>query len=145
MTKLDPIFSGEKPPGIYHLISRAKPQSIMATVADHGWQGFHIDGNKVACKEDFLQAGAAAMRFPAYFGRNWDAFEECVTDLAWTPAPGYVLLYDKMARFANAQPQDWATVRSILENSIDYWRKRDVPFFVLLRGTWWHGRDFPNL
>ena len=85
------------------------------------------------------------MHFPAYFGRNWDAFEECVTDLAWAPAPGYVLLYDKMARFANAQPQEWATARSILESSIDNWQKRDVLFYVLLRGTWWHGRDFPNL
>ncbi len=145
IAKLEPIFSGKKPPGIYRLTSRANPRNVLSTVADHGWQGFYIDGSTVAGKEDFLRAGAEAMHFPAYFGRNWDAFEECVTDLAWAPAPGYVLLYDKMARFANAQPKEWATARSILESSIDYWRKRDVPFYVLLRGTWWHGRDFPNL
>lgn len=145
ITKLDPIFSGEKAPGIYRLTSRAKPQSVMATVAVHGWQGFYINGSSVFGKDDFLQAGAGAMQFPAYFGQNWDAFEECVTEPAWAPSPGYALLYDKMARFANAQPQEWATARSILESSIAYWQKRGTPFYVLLRGTRWHGRKFPNL
>ena len=85
------------------------------------------------------------MQFPAYFGHNWDAFEECVTELTWLPAQGYVLFYDKMARFANAQPKEWVTAQSILEETITYWQKQSVPFYVLLRGTWWHGRKFPNI
>jgi hypothetical protein len=34
---------------------------------------------------------AEQLRFPGYFGRNWDAFEECVRDLSWLP-PGRVIL-----------------------------------------------------
>ncbi len=145
MTKLDPIFDGEKAPGIYRLTSRARPSSVLAAVADHGWQGFYLDGRSIADKEAFLQAGAEAMHFPAYFGHNWDAFEECVTELTWRPAPGYVLLYDKMARFANGDPQEWAMAQSILEDATNYWQAQSVPFYVLLRGTWWHGRRFPNI
>ena len=58
---------------------------------------------------------------------------------------GYVLLYDQMVRFASAQPDEWATARAILEDAVAYWQERSIPFYVLMRGTWWHGRNFPNL
>jgi hypothetical protein len=38
-------------------------------------------------KEKLLGVFAARLEFPTYFGGNWDAFEECLGDLAWLP-PG---------------------------------------------------------
>lgn len=35
---------------------------------------------------------SAALQFPSYFGYNWAAFDECLGDLMWLPATGYVLL-----------------------------------------------------
>lgn len=35
---------------------------------------------------------ARAFRFPDYFRGTWDSVEACLRDLAWLPAPGYVLL-----------------------------------------------------
>ena len=145
ITTLDPIYDGTIPPGLYRFTSRAKADNILADITDHGWQGFHIVGRNIANKEAFLIAAAGAICLPPYFGHNWDAFEECITDMAWLPAPGYVLLYDQMVRFASAQPDEWATARAILEDAVAYWRERSVPFYVLMRGTWWHGRNFPNL
>lgn len=34
------------------------------------------------------------LRFPDYFGRNWDAFNECIRDLCWLP-PGDVAIIHK--------------------------------------------------
>ncbi|WP_083389754.1 barstar family protein [Trichormus sp. NMC-1] len=31
------------------------------------------------------------MEIPTYFGANWDAFDECITDLTWCPAQRYVI------------------------------------------------------
>lgn len=42
-------------------------------------------------KDALLDAIAAELRFPDYFGRNWDALDECITDLSWLP-PGDVAL-----------------------------------------------------
>jgi len=34
---------------------------------------------------------AAALQFPGYYGENWDAMDECITDLAWMPAQWYLI------------------------------------------------------
>lgn len=43
-------------------------------------------------KSGLLQVLAAGLSFPAYFGHNWDALEECLSDLAWLPAGQTVVL-----------------------------------------------------
>jgi RNAse (barnase) inhibitor barstar len=53
---------------------------------------FDLDGEAVRTKDDLLRALAAAMRFPDYFGMNWDAVVDCLRDLAdRVPAVGHVL------------------------------------------------------
>jgi hypothetical protein len=43
-------------------------------------------------KAALLDATAAALEFPSYFGHNWDALHDCLGDLEWLgPAEGYVL------------------------------------------------------
>ena len=34
-------------------------------------------------KEKLLGVLASSLRFPKYFGWNWDALEECIRDLSW--------------------------------------------------------------
>ena len=34
-------------------------------------------------KRKMLALYSGQLRFPAYFGWNWDAFEECLRDLSW--------------------------------------------------------------
>jgi Barstar (barnase inhibitor) len=45
----------------------------------------------ISSKAALLALLAEQLRFPGYFGWNWDAFEECVRDLSWLP-PGRVIL-----------------------------------------------------
>jgi hypothetical protein len=42
-------------------------------------------------KEQLLDALSAALRFPSYFGRNWDALDECIQDLGWIAEKKVVL------------------------------------------------------
>jgi len=142
MKTLEPILTGTRPPGIYRLRSRAQPARILKSLGPTGWHSFYIDGKGVATKTEFLQAAAASMNFPAYFSHNWDAFEECIQDLHWAPAPGYVLLYDRLARFAAHQPDQWRIAHAILADAIAAWAKTKTPFYVLLRHT---GRSLPQV
>lgn len=84
---------------------------------------FYLDGRKIATKEDFLREAAEVMSFPAYFGRNWDAFDECICDLSWLPAQKYILIYDRPDIFAKAQPDQWQIAQEILQSAAHYWQE----------------------
>ena len=40
----------------------------------------------IRSKQKLLRVLAEQLQFPAYFGYNWDALEECLQDLSWVPA-----------------------------------------------------------
>jgi hypothetical protein len=124
-------------PGLYRWLSPIPPRSLAHYVEASGWRFFYLDGRRARDKAGFLQAAADALSFPGYFGRNWDAFEECINDLVWAPAPGYVLLYEHLWWFACAHPVEWHTARSILQDACSRWASQNVAFLVLLRNT--HG------
>lgn len=51
-----------------------------------------IDGEKARDKAGLMDQIGPAFRFPAYFGKNWDALLDCLRSLPDTvPARGYVL------------------------------------------------------
>lgn len=137
MNELEQLFERQQANGVYRWLSPAPQHRLERAVQPRGWRVFHLDGRLTHDKTSFLRAAAAALEFPGYFGRNWDAFEEMINDLAWTPAAGYVLLYDHLWRFACAQPEAWAVARAILETACAQWAEAGTPFIVLLRHT--HG------
>ncbi|GAB4191411.1 MAG: hypothetical protein OHK0022_05120 [Roseiflexaceae bacterium] len=144
MNKIDALVAGEPPPGLYRFASRAQPDNLAQELAERGWRCFWLDGGKIDDKASFLRACAEAMQFPDYFGRNWDALEECLTDLSWVQAEGYVLLYDQVARFVAAEPDQWSTAREILDGAVASWGRAGTPLYVLLRGTAGRLPDLPR-
>src|SRR6185312_9466718 len=50
-----------------------------------------IQGRHCSTAQAVFQEWSAALQFPYYFGHNWDAFDECITDLEWLPGTCYVL------------------------------------------------------
>ena len=43
-------------------------------------------------KQDLFRALARGLKFPSYFGNNWDSLEECLRDLSWLKTPGRIAL-----------------------------------------------------
>ena len=46
-----------------------------------GFEVLTIAGDSIGSKEELLDAIAEGFGFPDWFGRNWDALEECLRDL----------------------------------------------------------------
>ena len=67
----------------------------------------YIDGASIQDKAALMAALAAAFRFPAYFGRNWDALLDCLRSLPdEIPAKGYVLAIKSSKTFLAGSPAD---------------------------------------
>lgn len=139
------ILAGKVEPGIYRLETELNADFMVAPLDKHGWHGFYIEGQVVKSKDDFLRMAGAAMSFPDYYARNWDAFEECIRDLSWARAEGYVLIYEEVWPFPRADRKAWRQARTILADTIDFWGELHIPFYVLLRHTWWYAHDIPRL
>jgi RNAse (barnase) inhibitor barstar len=135
MSKLQLALTQERIPGLYRFGSRATHEFLMNEADAAGWRLFYLDGARVRDKKSFLDKAARAMEFPEYFGHNWDAFEECVNDLAWAPASGYILLFQAPERMIKNARADWEIAVEILTTAIENWNEQGVPFYVLLRGT----------
>lgn len=135
MPTLHDVLTDPAAAGVYHLSGRTPIATLRRRAEEAGLRPFTLDGDAISDKDSFLRACADAMAFPAYFGRNWDAFEECLTDLSWAPANGYIVLYDHVAPFIRQSPKDWAVARDILTDAVEYWRRTPTPLSVLLRRT----------
>jgi RNAse (barnase) inhibitor barstar len=52
-------------------------------------------------KRDLLRALANELKFPQYFGYNWDALEECLNDLSWLGDQSGIVVVHKYVPLAN--------------------------------------------
>ena len=82
---------------------------------------------------------ARALEFPDYFGHNWDALEECLADLEWLPAKGYILLITDAASVLSNDETEYETFLEILCDAGEAWgsgqagtgARGAIPFHVL--------------
>ena len=91
-----------------------------------------IDFEGCAGKDDAIARIAAALRFPQWFGGNWDALADSLADLSWLPAPGYLLLLARTDAWRATDPQAFETLTIILEDACARWANERVPFWALL-------------
>jgi hypothetical protein len=84
-----------------------------------------------AGKEALLAEIARVLAFPQWFGGNWDALEDSLTDLSWSRAAGHVLLIEG----AGALPDDERGIFiDILSSAAASWSERKRPFFAVFLG-----------
>jgi len=87
-----------------------------------------IDLHGCADKADFLERTASALGFPSWFGGNWDALFDCLTDLAWRPGRGHVLIFENTGDLRRHAPQALDTALTILGDAAAAWDERGKTF-----------------
>jgi hypothetical protein len=65
-----------------------------------------VRGRKADTLAGFFDESAAALQFPYYFGENWDAFNDCISDLEWLPGEGYVVIITHAISMLEKEPAD---------------------------------------
>ncbi|WP_328971341.1 barstar family protein [Streptomyces sp. NBC_00239] len=82
-----------------------------------------LDLDGVRTKAALMERCARALELPQWFGRNWDALADVLTDPSWFPAQDarVLLAVTEWRGYAQARPQDWEVFREVLESAAEYW------------------------
>ena len=121
--------------GLWYLPKPLDLKRVQATAKAAGYPCFHIDGKNIERKEQLLNHVATALRFPKHFGHNWDALEECLTDMDWVDGDGYVIYYDHIDGLLNTHPDQFETFVEIVRDAVASWKEDGEAMVVLLSGS----------
>ena len=67
--------------GVWWLSTPLTPADVEAVGDALEWHAVVLDTAGCTTKEAFLQACADAFALPSWFGMNWEALADCLTDL----------------------------------------------------------------
>ncbi|WP_164479238.1 barstar family protein [Nakamurella antarctica] len=104
-----------------------------------------IDGKDMKNLDSLFARYAEIFRFPSYFGGNWPAFNECITDLSDLPAKAYLTIITEADCVLQSEPAELPTFIKHLQiaghswaNSFGKgpeWGSGEVPFNTVFSGN----------
>lgn len=102
----------------------------------------NLDGASARTLDDFFSLLSERLEFPDYFGSNWPALKDCLTDLEWLPANFYCLVFKNSDLLFKDEPIERkafiATMKSVAEEWAapvalgEWWDRPAVPFHTVL-------------
>jgi RNAse (barnase) inhibitor barstar len=91
------------------------------------WPCYVADLGDCLDKPALLQRIADTLMFPSWFGQNWDAFFDCLVDLAGARrATGCVIILRNAAAMRAHAPEALDTALGILDDAAKVWERRGV-------------------
>ena len=130
MSGLAALLAGRAAPGIYRWKSGFEVEDVRHAVDHAGWTFGYVDGLHAQTKPELLREIGQALDFPDWYGENFDALADCLTDV--DDGDGTVLLWDGWGALARQEPRAFSVALSVLGGRVN--ADRGGPFAVLLRG-----------
>jgi RNAse (barnase) inhibitor barstar len=130
-THLQAILADAEKAGVYH-VPRMDKKQLLAAAKAAGLATFRVNLAKAADKEQMLAAVARSMKFPDWFGHNLDALADCLMDMAWQPADGYLVLLEHCDGIHGKAEDDFVAALQVFEQAASDWRDEDVAFWCLV-------------
>ena len=133
MTELTRVLGDAKAGGVFQLTR--EPYEVERDAKQAGLYVARMDIGHAHHKEELLEHLAEALRFPDHFGRNWDALRDCLVDLSWLDAAGYVLVFEKSKHFGGGHRHDFEDAMEVLESVAQTWKEDGKPFWAFIHGA----------
>lgn len=133
MNRIERVRSGARSPGVYRWSPTALPATVVAALRSRGITTWSIDAAGAADKASFLQACAAGLSLPSWFGQNWDALADSLADLP-VPPSGAAIVLAGVGAYAAADPDGLATALDVFRQACA--RPDCAPLWVLVAGDY---------
>lgn len=132
------VFSGERH-GVFRWAgpddARAGAEPDPERAADEaGWRFVLLDSSTANDKGGFLDCCAEAFDLPSWFGRNWDALDECLRGLDLDEPAGLLVVWQGWSALADGDPDAFDSALEVFRDACVAWDYDEVPGAVLLVG-----------
>jgi RNAse (barnase) inhibitor barstar len=143
MESLLTALPNSKRAGVFR--SAIRTAEIVAAATTAGLQVYKIDLAKAHGKSGLFDAFAKALKFPAHSGKNWDAFNDCLSDLSWLDGKGWVLILTNCRPFATRHEADFDMAIEIFGGVVASWQEEGRPFWVIVKNQPAWVADLPEI
>jgi len=117
--------------GVYHMPGDGEVGLTDAAVQNN-FAVFRVDLAGAGDKAALLKAIGDAMAFPEWYGRNWDALLDCLADLGWQSADGYVVILEHCDGIHGRAESDFVQTLQVFEAAANEWREQGIPFWCFV-------------
>jgi len=117
--------------GVYHMPGDGEA-GLIAAAEQSAFFVFRVDLAKARNKDELLEAIGKAMAFPEWFGHNWDALLDCLADLGWRPAEGYVVILEHCDGIHGRAEADFVQTLQVFESAANEWREQGIAFWCFV-------------
>jgi RNAse (barnase) inhibitor barstar len=125
------LFSDPERAGVHHL-PHGPIDDLLAGAGAAGCLVSRVDLTGARNKSEMLAAIGKALRCPEWFGHNWDALTDCLLDMGWLPATGYVVILDHCDGIHARAEDDFVTLTQVFQDAAEQRREEGVPLWCLI-------------
>lgn len=117
--------------GLYYL-PPARQAALEAAARQHHFPCLKADIASHTKMALTLRQLGSALHFPVWFGANFDALYDCLTDPDWYPAKGHVIILSGIDHLRLSDPDDFTILIEVLQAAADTRREAGSPLWILL-------------
>ncbi|KAB2862939.1 MAG: barstar family protein [Anaerolineae bacterium] len=129
--KISEVLANPDDAGLYQIFGEQQMDSLKNIVESNGFRLFWLDGNRISSVDQFYDEIVTVLEFP-FFGQNFNALYDCLSDLEWLSGKGFVLYYTDYANLLNIAPHDFDTILDVFVYAIDFRRQYTLPPLYIL-------------
>ncbi len=96
------------------------------TPAHPEWDVLRVRGAKSKTDTLFFDELAAALQFPYYFGENWNAVLDCLTDLNWLRGSSFLIVFDSAEHLLSQSDRGFKVLLDELADAHASWYRETV-------------------